>query len=162
MYREGFETVLFYQALYASAATQSLTVTAGFIAGAVALACVYVAFRRFQVHIPIQQFFFVTGLLLYMMAAVFAGQGVHELQDAGIIGVTSVRWMPAIPLLGVFPSLESANIAYKLLARLGNAKAIGPILLGTGAPIHVLQIGDEVDSIVQVAAVAAMDAMSRA
>jgi malate dehydrogenase (oxaloacetate-decarboxylating)(NADP+) len=61
----------------------------------------------------------------------------------------------------VFPSLESANIAYKLLARLGNAKAIGPILLGTGAPIHVLQTGDEVDSIVQVAAVAAMDAMSR-
>jgi malate dehydrogenase (oxaloacetate-decarboxylating)(NADP+) len=61
----------------------------------------------------------------------------------------------------VFPSLESANIAYKLLARLGNAKAIGPILLGTGAPIQVLQTGDEVDSIVQVAAVAVMDAMSR-
>jgi malate dehydrogenase (oxaloacetate-decarboxylating)(NADP+) len=61
----------------------------------------------------------------------------------------------------VFPSLESANIAYKLLARLGNAKAIGPILLGTGAPIHVLQTGDEVDSIVQMAAVAAMDAMGR-
>jgi malate dehydrogenase (oxaloacetate-decarboxylating)(NADP+) len=61
----------------------------------------------------------------------------------------------------VFPSLESANIAYKLLARLGNAKAIGPILLGTGAPIHVLQTGDEVDSIVQVAAVAAMDAINR-
>jgi len=61
----------------------------------------------------------------------------------------------------VFPSLESANIAYKLLARLGNAKAIGPILLGTGAPVHVLQTGDEVDAIVQVAAVAAMDAMGR-
>ena len=61
----------------------------------------------------------------------------------------------------VFPSLESANIAYKLLARLGNAKAIGPILLGTGAPVHVLQTGDEVDSIVQVAAVAVMDAMNR-
>ena len=61
----------------------------------------------------------------------------------------------------VFPSLESANIAYKLLARLGNAQAIGPILLGIGAPVHVLQTGDEVDSIVQMAAVAVMDAMSR-
>jgi malate dehydrogenase (oxaloacetate-decarboxylating)(NADP+) len=61
----------------------------------------------------------------------------------------------------VFPSLESANIAYKLLARLGNAKAIGPILLGMGAPVHVLQTGDEVNDIVQVAAVAAVDAMSR-
>jgi malate dehydrogenase (oxaloacetate-decarboxylating)(NADP+) len=61
----------------------------------------------------------------------------------------------------VFPSLESANIAYKLLARLGNAKAIGPILLGVGAPIHVLQTGDEVNDIVEIAAVAVMDAASR-
>ena len=61
----------------------------------------------------------------------------------------------------VFPSLESANIAYKLLARLGNAKAIGPILLGMGAPVHVLQTGDEVTNIVQIAAVAVMDAMWR-
>jgi len=61
----------------------------------------------------------------------------------------------------VFPSLESANIAYKLLSRLGNAKAIGPILLGMGAPIHVLQTGDDVNTIVQIAAVAVMDAMGR-
>ncbi|MCF6278302.1 MAG: hypothetical protein L3J16_06095 [Anaerolineales bacterium] len=61
----------------------------------------------------------------------------------------------------VFPSLESANIAYKLLARLGKAQAIGPILLGMGAPVHVLQMGDEVNDIVQIAAVAVMDAMNR-
>jgi len=61
----------------------------------------------------------------------------------------------------VFPSLEAANIAYKLLARLGDATAIGPILLGTGAPIHVLQTGDEVADIVNIAAVAVMDAMGR-
>jgi malate dehydrogenase (oxaloacetate-decarboxylating)(NADP+) len=61
----------------------------------------------------------------------------------------------------VFPSLESANIAYKLLDRLGNAKAIGPILLGMGAPVHVLQTGDDVNAIVQIASVAVMDAMGR-
>ena len=61
----------------------------------------------------------------------------------------------------VFPSLESANIAYKLLARLGKAKAIGPILLGMGAPVHVLQTGDDVNTIVQMASVAVMDVMSR-
>ena len=61
----------------------------------------------------------------------------------------------------VFPSLESANIAYKLLARLGNAKAIGPILLGVGAPVHVLQTGDDVNASVQIASVAVMDAMGR-
>jgi malate dehydrogenase (oxaloacetate-decarboxylating)(NADP+) len=61
----------------------------------------------------------------------------------------------------VFPSLEAANIAYKLLDRLGNAHAIGPILLGMGAPIHVLQTGDEVRNIVNIAAVAVMDAAGR-
>jgi len=61
----------------------------------------------------------------------------------------------------VFPSLESANIAYKLVARLGNAKAIGPILLGMGAPVHVMQTGDDVNDIVQIASVAVMDAMNR-
>jgi malate dehydrogenase (oxaloacetate-decarboxylating)(NADP+) len=61
----------------------------------------------------------------------------------------------------VFPSLESANIAYKLLARLGNAQAMGPILIGLGAPIHVLQTGAEVADIVNMAAIAALDAMIR-
>jgi malate dehydrogenase (oxaloacetate-decarboxylating)(NADP+) len=61
----------------------------------------------------------------------------------------------------VFPSLEAANIAYKLLSRLGNALAIGPILLGMGAPVHVLQAGDEVRDIVNITAVAVMDAMTR-
>ncbi len=61
----------------------------------------------------------------------------------------------------IFPSLDAANISYKLLARLGKAKAIGPILVGTGAPVHVLQQGDEVNDIVEIAAVAVMDAMSR-
>jgi malate dehydrogenase (oxaloacetate-decarboxylating)(NADP+) len=61
----------------------------------------------------------------------------------------------------VFPSLESANIAYKLLARLTGAEAIGPILLGVDAPVHVLQAGDDVEDIVAMAAVAAMDAQSR-
>jgi malate dehydrogenase (oxaloacetate-decarboxylating)(NADP+) len=61
----------------------------------------------------------------------------------------------------VFPNLESANIGYKLLARLSDAITIGPILLGMGAPVHVLQAGDDVEDIVAIAAVAAMDAQSR-
>jgi malate dehydrogenase (oxaloacetate-decarboxylating)(NADP+) len=61
----------------------------------------------------------------------------------------------------VFPSLEAANIAYKLLAELGDAQAIGPILLGMGAPIHVLQTGAEVRDIVNITAVAALDSAER-
>jgi malate dehydrogenase (oxaloacetate-decarboxylating)(NADP+) len=61
----------------------------------------------------------------------------------------------------IFPSLEAANIAYKLLNRLGGVTAIGPILLGTGAPIHVLQRGADVRDIVNMAAIATMDAIER-
>ncbi len=65
------------------------------------------------------------------------------------------------PNVLVFPNLESANIGYKLLHHLGGATVIGPILLGTGKPVHVLQTADEVRDIVRMAAVAVMDAQSR-
>lgn len=61
----------------------------------------------------------------------------------------------------IFPDLGAANIAYKLLARLGGAETIGPILLGIDAPVHVLQAGDDVKDIVAMSAVAAVDAQSR-
>ena len=61
----------------------------------------------------------------------------------------------------VFPDLGSANIAYKLLDRLTEAEAIGPIVLGAGAPVHVLQAGDDVKDIVAMTAIAVMDAQSR-
>jgi malate dehydrogenase (oxaloacetate-decarboxylating)(NADP+) len=61
----------------------------------------------------------------------------------------------------VFPDLGSANVAYKLLSRLGDAETIGPILLGIGAPVHVLQAGDDVEDIVAMTAVAVRDAQSR-
>ena len=58
----------------------------------------------------------------------------------------------------IFPELASANTAYKLLSRLGGAEAIGPILVGMGKPIHVLETGAEVVDIVNVATLAVIDA----
>ncbi len=107
VYREGFETVLFYQALYASAPAAGVTITIGLGAGTVALTIVYTLMRRFQVRIPMQQFFLFTGIFLYSMAAIFAGQGVHELQEATLISSTPVSWAPTLPLLGIFPSVET-------------------------------------------------------
>ena len=58
----------------------------------------------------------------------------------------------------IFPNLDSANIAYKLLDRLGGAQAIGPILVGMDRPVHILQRGADVNEIVNMAVLAAVDA----
>jgi malate dehydrogenase (oxaloacetate-decarboxylating)(NADP+) len=58
----------------------------------------------------------------------------------------------------VFPNLEAGNIGYKLLQRLGGADAIGPMLVGMDKPVHVLQRGDEVKDIVNLAGVAVTEA----
>ncbi|HZV80962.1 MAG TPA: phosphate acyltransferase, partial [Geobacteraceae bacterium] len=60
----------------------------------------------------------------------------------------------------VFPDLNSGNICYKLLHHLGEAEAIGPILMGMNKPVHVLQRGDDVNDIVNMAAIAVVDAQS--
>ncbi|OIO02518.1 MAG: NADP-dependent malic enzyme [Elusimicrobia bacterium CG_4_10_14_0_2_um_filter_56_8] len=62
----------------------------------------------------------------------------------------------------IFPNLEAGNIAYKLLSRLGGATAIGPILMGMSKAVHVLQRDAEVNDIVNMAAIAAVDAQQKA
>ncbi len=61
----------------------------------------------------------------------------------------------------VFPDLQSGNIAYKLLARLGGADAIGPVLVGMNKPVFVLQQNSDVNDIVNMAAITAMEIQSR-
>jgi malate dehydrogenase (oxaloacetate-decarboxylating)(NADP+) len=65
------------------------------------------------------------------------------------------------PNVLIFPDLESANAAYKLVWRLAGAEAIGPILLGMAKPVHVLQKGIEVADIVNMAAIAVVDAQEK-
>jgi malate dehydrogenase (oxaloacetate-decarboxylating)(NADP+) len=61
----------------------------------------------------------------------------------------------------VFPDLNSGNICYKLLRRLGGAEAIGPILMGTNSPVHVMQRGDTANDIINMAAIAVVDVQNR-
>ena len=61
----------------------------------------------------------------------------------------------------VFPNLDAANITYKLMKELNDALSIGPILMGLSEPIHVLQLGASVDEIVNMSAVAVIDAQSK-
>ena len=60
-----------------------------------------------------------------------------------------------------FPDLTSGNIAYKLLMEIGSAEAIGPILLGMNKPVHVLQQGSNVREIINMVAIAVVDAQAQ-
>jgi malate dehydrogenase (oxaloacetate-decarboxylating)(NADP+) len=61
----------------------------------------------------------------------------------------------------IFPNLASGNIAYKLMQELGNAEAIGPVLMGLKKPIHILQLGSSVREIVNMTAIAVVDAQNK-
>ena len=84
--------------------------------------------------------------------------------DTAVVERILTRVYPFAKLLGpanvlIFPDLNAANIAYKLLARLGDAQAIGPILVGMARPVHVLQRLSEVPDIVNMAVIGAIDAL---
>jgi high-affinity iron transporter len=107
VYREGFETILFYQALFASVPAGDVMVPAGLVAGLVLLAIVYWGLERIGLKIPMHAFFVGTGAFLYAMAVVFAGRGVAELQEAALLPLTPVAWAPRIETLGIFPTRET-------------------------------------------------------
>ncbi|HXI21374.1 MAG TPA: FTR1 family protein, partial [Gemmatimonadales bacterium] len=120
VYREGFETVLFYKALFFAGAGSVLPVIAGMVLGGAGLALVYLAINRYGVRIPLKPFFGVTSAFLYYMAFVFAGRGIAELQEGAIVGTTVVPWGPRIPALGIYPTVESLALqGLLLLALLG-------------------------------------------
>ncbi|HUF34495.1 MAG TPA: FTR1 family protein, partial [Gemmatimonadales bacterium] len=120
VYREGFETVLFYKALFLAGdgSAALVPVLAGMAVGTVVLAAVYLAIHRFGVRLPLKPFFGVTSAFLYYMAFVFAGQGIAELQEGGIVPVTPVGWAPRVPALGIYPTVESLGAQGVLLALL--------------------------------------------
>ena len=108
VYREGFETILFYKALLTSAeGGGTAAVAAGMALGGVALVGVYVAINRFGLKIPMRPFFAVTSAMLYYMAFVFTGKGVASFQEGGLVGTTVLEWAPRIPVLGIYPTAES-------------------------------------------------------
>ncbi len=61
----------------------------------------------------------------------------------------------------IFPNLDSANITYKLLKELNKADSIGPIMMGMKKPVHILQLGASVDEIVNMTAIAVIDAQKK-
>lgn len=107
VYREGAETVLFYQALFSDAGDQGEMIWAGFGLGCLALVVIFLAIRYGSVKIPLKPFFLGTSILMYLLAISFAGGGVKELQEGGVIGMTPVPGMDSIDLLGIYPTWET-------------------------------------------------------
>lgn len=118
VYREGAETVLFYQALMGSAQGHGSAIALGFAAAVVALGVVYVIMRRASMKLPLGPFFAGTAVLLYALAVMFAGNAMLELQEARLIGVTPLTFMPSVPAIGLFPTLESVAAQGVLLLAL--------------------------------------------
>ncbi|MGI9553369.1 MAG: FTR1 family protein [Thermodesulfobacteriota bacterium] len=108
VYREAFETVLFYQALGYQAEGNISPIIWGLLAGAVFIAIVGFLIFKLAIRIPIKYFFSVTSLLLYILCFILIGKGVHELQGAGIVGTTFVNYIPRVDILGIYPTLETA------------------------------------------------------
>jgi high-affinity iron transporter len=120
VYREGFETVLFYKALFLTAGSKAGTmpILGGILLGSVVMVGVYIGISRFGLRLPLKPFFGVTSAFLYYMAFVFAGKGVADLQEGGLLPTTIVPGAPRVPALGIYPTVESLLLQGVLLALL--------------------------------------------
>ena len=114
VYREGAETSLLYQALLGSEGRTRLGLLglgAGLVLGAVVLAVISALVRATSVRLPIPLFFKLSGLFLFVLAIVFAGNGVFELQNAGVLVTTNLAWMGrGVPWAGLFPNLQVLSV----------------------------------------------------
>ncbi|WP_372835487.1 transglutaminaseTgpA domain-containing protein [Pontibacterium sp.] len=121
VYREGAETILFYQALVGDAEGQWHAIATGFGLAVVALLIVYLLIFQLSVRLPLKHFFTGTAALLYALSVIFTGKAVLELQVAGWLGNSYLPSVPTISWLGLFPSLQSvlSQLAMILLPVLG-------------------------------------------
>jgi len=107
VYREIFETVLFYQALWVQASeTGSSALAGGLVAGAAVLAAIGWGLFRYSLRLPLGPFFTVMSWLMCVLAVVLAGKGVAALQEAGVVGANVVD-IPSLPVLGIFPTVQT-------------------------------------------------------
>jgi high-affinity iron transporter len=107
VYREAFEVVLFYQALWLQNENGHHLILSGFIAGLALLVVLTFGILKLGLNVPLKYFFGATGTLLYIVAFIFAGNGIKELQAAGWVSTTPLKFPPQAPLLGIYPTVET-------------------------------------------------------
>ncbi len=118
VYREVFETILFYQTLWLqSSSSGTRMVVVGFFAAAVLLALLGWFILRYSTRLPLRQFFMATGVLVFVLALIFTGKGIAALQEAGKVSATLIN-IPKIEWLGIYPNLEGVGMQLLILAAL--------------------------------------------
>lgn len=114
VYREVFETILFYSALWNP--ESSGTILAGALSALAVLAVIAWVMLRFSRKLPITQFFAYSAVLIAILAVVLAGKGIGALQEAGLVPITLLKDVPRIAELGLFPTAESIAAQLVILA----------------------------------------------
>ncbi len=107
VYREAFETVLFYQALLFNAEASKGLILWGLVAGVALVVVLSLAIFKFSLRLSVKYMFSITGLFLYVLSFTLVGKGVHELQEAGAVSETVAGFVPHFSILGIYPTYES-------------------------------------------------------
>jgi high-affinity iron transporter len=106
VYREVFETILFYQSLWLQGGNaHQFAFAAGIAAALIALLVIGVALFKFALKLPLKTFFGSTALLMIVLAMVMVGKGVMALQEAGIMAVSQLQ-LPTVSWLGIYPTIQ--------------------------------------------------------
>ena len=107
VYREVFETILFYAALWTP--DNGAIILAGALSAIALLVIISWAMLRYSRTLPITEFFRYSAILIAVLTVVLAGKGVGALQEAGIVSITPLGAVPRITMLGLFPTAESVG-----------------------------------------------------
>jgi high-affinity iron transporter len=105
VYREAFETIIFFAALGEQG--DGLALVGGIAAAAILLGLVAWAMLRFSANLPIAKFFAYSSGLIAVLAVVLSGKAFGALQESGIVGVTPLAGFPRIPVLGILPTVQT-------------------------------------------------------
>jgi high-affinity iron transporter len=115
VYREMFEVVLFYQALWVQSSPQGQQmIFSGLLAAAGLLAVLAWLILRYSTRLPLRQFFAISGIFMFVLAFIFTGKGIAALQEAGRIPLDPIN-IPSVELLGIFPSMQSTGVQLLLV-----------------------------------------------
>ncbi|RAX23569.1 MULTISPECIES: FTR1 family protein [unclassified Actinomyces] len=107
VFREGAETVMFYEALFTMDPSGSASIWQGFAAGAAVLVVIFLLIRFTSVRIPLRPFFAITSFLMAVLVVIFAGGGAHALIEGDIIPATYLPGWPTYDYLGLYPYRET-------------------------------------------------------